>query len=117
MRSHGFLLLLVCGLAGAAGNNGEQLRGGIRNGDLAAVRALLAHGADVNARDAKGATALMYAAIYGDVEFVNLLLDKGADPNASNDLGINALMWAAGDLAKVRTLVAHGASVNARSNY
>ena len=26
-------------------------------------------------------------------------------------------MWAAGDLAKVRTLIAHGAHVNTRSNY
>ena len=43
----------------------------------------LAHGANANARDAKGATALMYAVLYGDVEYVNLLLDKGADPNAS----------------------------------
>ena len=116
MRLQAFLLLAVCGLAAAAENTGDQLLGEIRKGDLAAVRASLARGADVNSRDAKAATALMYAAIYGDVDFVNLLLEKGADPNASNDLGINALMWAAGDLAKVRTLVAHGASINARSN-
>ncbi|MGD0300505.1 MAG: ankyrin repeat domain-containing protein [Bryobacteraceae bacterium] len=112
-----FLPLLLASLVCAAENPGERLLAEIRKGDIAAVRSLLAHGADVNARDAKGATALMYAAIYGDVEFVNLLLDKGADPNASNDLGIDALMWAASDLVKVRTLVAHGANVKARSNY
>ena len=111
------LLLVVCGVAAAAENPGDELLAGIRKGDLAAVKTLLAHGADVNARDAKGASALMYAAIYGDLECVNLLLDKGADPNTSNDLGINALMWAASDLGKVRTLIAHGATVNARSNY
>jgi ankyrin repeat protein len=110
-------LLLLCGLAAAAEIPGDQLLGEIRKGDLAALRSSLAHGANVNARDAKGATALMYAALYGDVEHVNLLLDKGADPNLLNDLGINALMWAAGDLAKVRTLIAHGANINARSNY
>src|ERR1035438_4369901 len=115
MRRLRFLLLLLCGLAAATENT--ELLTAIRKGDLAAVKTLLAHGADVNARDAKGASALMYAAIYGDLECMNLLLDKGADPNASNDLSINALMWAASDLGKVRTLVAHGANVNARSNY
>ena len=114
-------LIAMCGLAAAAQSSGDQRSGGqllatIRQGDLAAVKALLAQGADVNAGDSKGATALMYAALYGDVEYVNLLLEKGADPNASNDLGSNALMWAASDLGKVRTLVAYGANINARSN-
>ncbi len=117
MRRLLFFLLLACVLAGAPENTGQQLLDKIREGDLAAVRSLLAHGADVNARDAKGATALMYAAIYGDLDCMKLLLDKGADPNASNDLGINALMWAASDLGKVRALVAHGANVNARSSF
>jgi ankyrin repeat protein len=117
MYKPALLLLLLCALAEAAEIPGDQLLGEIRKGDLAAVRSSLAHGANVNARDAKGATALMYAALYGDVQFVNLLLEKGADANLSNDLGINALMWAAGDLAKVRALIAHGANINARSNY
>src|ERR1035441_4703461 len=105
MRKLRFLLfLVVCGVAACAGNAGDELLAAIRKGDLAAVKTSLAHGADVNARDAKGASALMYAAIYGDLECVNLLLDKDADPNSSNDLGINALMWAASDLGKVRTL-------------
>src|SRR5580704_5495019 len=116
MRSLPFLLLLVCVGLSAAGNNGDQLLAGIRKGNLDEVKALLAHGADPNAKDAKGATALMYAALYGDVEYVDVLLKKGADPNASSDLGVTALMWAAGDFTKVRTLVAHGAKVNARSN-
>jgi ankyrin repeat protein len=110
-------LLLACVLPAAAENTGQQLLDQIRKGDLAAVRSLLANGADVNARDTKGATALMNAAIYGDLDCVKLLLDKGADPNASNDLGIDALMWAASDLGKVRALIAHGANVNARSSY
>ncbi|HLK19883.1 MAG TPA: ankyrin repeat domain-containing protein, partial [Bryobacteraceae bacterium] len=105
----------VCAAAGELPS--DRVLAEIRKGDLAAVTSSLAHGANVNARDAKGATALMYAALYGDTRFVDLLLQKGADPNLSNDLGITPLMWAAGDFAKTRSLVAHGANVNARSAY
>lgn len=112
------LLLAMAGaFACAAELPSDRLLGEIRKGDLGAVKSSLAHGANVNAHDTKGATALMYAVLYGDAQFVNMLLQKGADPNLSNDLGVTALMWAAGDLAKVRMLLAHGANVNARSNY
>ncbi len=116
MRRLPFLLLSVCALAFASDNSGDRLLAAIRSGNAAAAKSLLAHGADVNARDPKGATALMYSAIYSDADCLKLLLDKGADPNAANDLGSTALMWAAGDLAKVRALIAHGVNVNARSN-
>jgi ankyrin repeat protein len=43
---------------------------------------LLERGADVNARDHDGETALMMAASGGSPEIVQALLDKGADVNA-----------------------------------
>lgn len=55
-------------------------------GDLKAVRLMLDHGADVNAFDPFGKTALMYAAI-SDVfplEVVKLLIERGADVNAKS---------------------------------
>jgi len=50
-------------------------------GDAAAANILIAKGADVNARDHRGYTALMFAAQYdGDaVALVRLLLAHGAD--------------------------------------
>src|SRR5437773_440845 len=57
----------------------------VRSGDRAAVRRLLAEGADVNGRNAAGATALMWAV--GDLETARLLVDRGADVNAVSDDG------------------------------
>src|SRR5262245_10656532 len=54
-----------------------------RAGRLDAVRALLAHGADVDAREAtRGQTALMWAAAEGHAEVVRALVGAGADMRA-----------------------------------
>jgi uncharacterized protein len=47
-------------------------------GDMNAVRRLIAHGAEVNATNRAGDTALMIAAIQGHYEVVRLLISKGA---------------------------------------
>ena len=43
------------------------------------MKALLARGADVNAKERRGQTALMWAAAEGHAEVVELLLKAGAD--------------------------------------
>jgi ankyrin repeat protein len=61
-------------------------------GDVDAVRLLLDRGADVNARDANGWTALMRAS-YSDfypIEVVRLLIERGADVNARAPSGETA---------------------------
>ena len=65
-------------------------------GHLAMVQALLAKGAEVNAKTPGGWTALMNAAEGGHLAVVQALLDKGADVNAKTPNGWSALMWAAG---------------------
>ena len=94
----------------------------VRSRRLAAVAALLEHGADVNAQAAKDPgsnsldTALTMAAARGVPDIVKALLEKGADTTAYNELGYTALMQAAYsdyvDTEAVRVLLAHGADVN-----
>ena len=54
---------------------------------------LLQAGADVNAKNAKGETALMKAVEYGNFEKVDTLLNNGASVNARTKEGITPLMY------------------------
>eukprot|EP00741_Cyanophora_paradoxa_P010630 tig00020537_g10274.t1 len=55
---------------------------------------LVGAGAEVNARDAEGRTALMYCARNGNRRLAALLASRSADVNAQDRRGMTALMWA-----------------------
>jgi len=64
-------------------------------GDKAAVRALIAQKADVNAPQVDGATALHWAIYRGDDEdLVDLLIRSGANVKAANRDGVTPLAMA-----------------------
>ncbi|MYL06366.1 MAG: ankyrin repeat domain-containing protein, partial [Gemmatimonadales bacterium] len=56
-------------------------------GDLASVRALLSDGADVNAPQGDGMTALHWAARAANADLARLLLEAGADVDAATRIG------------------------------
>ncbi|CAI0647003.1 unnamed protein product [Colletotrichum noveboracense] len=58
------------------------------------TKLLIAYGADVNARNAKGSTALILAAKDGNIDTIETLLSNGADIHSCNDNG-NAVLHAA----------------------
>jgi ankyrin repeat protein len=75
--------------------DGELLQS-VRKGDTATVLHLLQQGADIDAKDQGGSTALALAADYGHRDVARLLLDRGADPVAGGLSGESALTEAAG---------------------
>jgi len=93
-----------------------ELIGAAFKGDLAAVSAALANGADVNAKNNKGLTALMKASAGGHADVVKFLLDKGADVNSKNTNGYTALMAASwsGHADVVKLLLDRGVDVKAK---
>jgi len=87
----------------------------VKNVDREAVRSLLKQGANVNATQADGATALHWASYNDDLESADLLIRNGANVNARNDLGATPL-WAAcqnGSESMVGRLLTAGANPNA----
>jgi hypothetical protein len=69
----------------------DALRQAAAAGDLTALRAQLASGGDIDARDAQGRTALMLATVGGQADAVAVLLAHGADPSAADAHGTTPL--------------------------
>jgi Raf kinase inhibitor-like YbhB/YbcL family protein len=87
-------------------------------GEVGVARALVAGGADVNAKDAEGVTPLMRAASAGRGDMVRLLLTSGADPNAKASGAVTALMMASlgGYMDAVAPLIAARSDVVAKDS-
>jgi ankyrin len=101
-----------------------------KNGDTAAIRVLMAHGADASLKQKNGTTALMLASGVGrgtgvfakdyatEAELlaaVAFLVESGMDVNAANDSGQTALHIAAqASDGIVKYLAEHGASLDAK---
>src|ERR1700693_294223 len=112
--NRGVLLFALSVLTVAAQEPSDRYYQAIRNSDMQSLRGLLKT-ADVNAKDQRGSTPLMYAAAFGSLDAIKVLLSAAADVNSKNAFDATALLWSANDLAKVRLLVSKGADVNARS--
>jgi ankyrin repeat protein len=119
-NSEAVRLFLLAGMSADKKNEGlpplvEATRWGHPNIALALIEA----GADVNARDTYGVTAMMFAAICGSTEVIERLIDAGADVNARDLDGRSVLievLTTENDIpvSLIQSLVEAGASPNIR---
>lgn len=86
--------------------------------DAGVMQRLLKAGADANASNKAGATALLYAATFADK--AQLLIEAGANVKAGSKLGNTPLIMAArkaGNSLTVKRLIERGADVNVANVY
>ena len=125
MKRSFFLLFLFCCLqslshfAGTAlAHLSVELIESAKIGDIQKVSTLLAQGAEINATDNQGVTALSWSSYNGHAEVVKTLIDGGADINHQDNDGMTALMVASfkGYSNIVNTLIKDGANIYIRDN-
>ncbi|HBD25560.1 ankyrin repeat domain-containing protein [Flavobacterium sp.] len=71
-----------------------QLNLAISKGDLAKVQQLVGIGVNVNHKDERGKTPLMYAILYKQTEIISYLIRNGADYRAEDPNGITVQEYA-----------------------
>lgn len=107
------LFLTACGL-----DKSSRLVRAVEQGDVPRTRALLADGADPNARTGEGVPVLEKAIRAGHTSIAELLIGQGSDVNGRDSkTGSTALMAAAflGHSQLIELLLAKGADINART--
>ena len=119
-RMHGTgLVALFATVLMAAGPVEAPVADAARIGDIDAVRALLRDGADVNAAQGDGMSALHWAAELGNVDLMDVLLYAGAELESATRIGRYRPLHIAsrnGNLEAVNRLVDAGADVMAATD-
>ncbi|MEZ5294672.1 MAG: ankyrin repeat domain-containing protein [Vicinamibacterales bacterium] len=111
-----FALAALAATAAISASSDARVADAASQGDVKAVSALLAGGADVNSAQGDGMTALHWAAMNGSAELTTVLLHAGANANAVTRVGsYTPLLLAAklGHADVVDALLKSGASARA----
>jgi ankyrin repeat protein len=87
--------------------------------DTAQIQALLSRGADIDARDAAGRTALFTATHGNRIEVARILIEAGADVNAKDRINDSPYLYAGarGHHGILTMTLAHGADLRSTKRY
>lgn len=98
--------------------NKKLLYAADRDDSIEPVKSALEQGANINAKDYRGLTALMLASYNREIKTIQFLLEQGADLDATDNNGKTALMLAAwkGNFIAIKLLVEQGANIDAQDN-
>lgn len=123
-RRHVFALALVAALIlpslpVTAQTTEPALHAAASRDDVAAIRALLARGAPLDACDGAGRTALLVATHANHVAAARVLIEAGADVNAKDSIQDSAYLYAGarGHLEILKLTLAHGADLASTNRF
>jgi len=96
-----------------------DLRRAATANDAAAVRSLLRQGADIEARDADGRSALLLATRAAAIDAARVLIEAGADVNARDRISDSPYLYAGaeGPLEILRLTLDNGADLGSVNRY
>lgn len=97
----------------------SDLHAAAADDDPAAIRELLSKGADIEARDERGRTALLVATHGNKVDAAKGLIDAGADVNAKDDIHDSPYLYAGarGHIEILEMTLEHGADLASINRY
>ena len=97
----------------------QQLISAAERGDIATAQRMLAAGADINAQDARGRTAVLAATHAQHTATVAVLIQSGADLNIRDERKDNVLLYAGAEglLDILRLAIAAGADTRITNRY
>lgn len=121
MNKYTYMVAACAAACLLASCSSSTLHSAAEKGNVAKIQKLLTEGKDINERDQKGRTPLMYACMSQQPQAALLLIEKSADAKALDDKRWTPLHIVArylnepGAVQVAQSLLDHGADVNART--
>ena len=114
-----FLLAFCPQMAFGQTMTATSLHAAAARDDVGAIKRLLAGGAAIDGRDARGRTALLVATHENRIDAARALIEAGADVNAKDAINDSPYLYAgaSGHLAILRLTLSHGADLKSTNRY